>query len=103
MAEFLPFLRDGLTHECEDSVSELLLTWVVAIIGNVLMQDGSKPLNRIKIGAVEPQLDQMDTTSYLAQKRGDIRPFVAGGVVPDDMNDALAAFQSLRVAHHAAI
>ena len=75
-------------HECKDGVGELLLTWVVAIVGHVLMQDGPKPLNRIEMGAVGRQLDQMDTASCPCKKGSDIGPFVVGRVVPDDMNDA---------------
>lgn len=57
IVELRPFLRDGFTHECKDGVGELLLTWVVAIVGHVLMQDGPKPLNRIEMRAVGRQLD----------------------------------------------
>jgi hypothetical protein len=45
VAESLIFLRDGLTHECKDGVGELLLTWVVAVVGNVWMQDCPKTFN----------------------------------------------------------
>ena len=58
-------------------------------MGDVLMQDGPKPLNRIEVGAVGRQLDQMDTTSCPGKESPDIGPFVVGGIVPDDMNDAL--------------
>jgi hypothetical protein len=53
------------------------------------MQDGPKPLNRIEMGAVGRQLDQMDTASCPGKESSDIGPFVVGSVVPDDMNDAL--------------
>ena len=58
-------------------------------MGDVLMQDGPKPLDRIEMWAIGRQLDQMDTTSWPCKKSPDIGPFVVGGVVPDDMNDAL--------------
>jgi hypothetical protein len=64
------------------------LTWVVAIVGHVLMQDGPKPLNRIEMRAVRRQLDQMDTASCPGEEGSDIGTFVVGSVVPDDMNDA---------------
>ena len=89
VAEFCPFLRDGFTHKCKDGVGELLLTWVVAVVGNVLMQDSPKPLNRIEMRAIGWQLDQMDTASCLGEEGSDIGSFVVGSVVPDDMNDAL--------------
>ena len=53
------------------------------------MQDGPKPLDRIEMGAVGRQLNQMDTAGCPGQKSPDIGPFVVGGIVPDDMNDAL--------------
>ena len=95
VAEFLPFLRDGLTHECEDCIGELLLTLVVAIVGDVLAQDSPKPLNRIEVGTVGWLLDQMDTASCPGKERPDIGTFVVCGVVPDDMNDALAGVAGL--------
>ena len=58
-------------------------------MGHVLMQDGPKPLNRIEMRAVGRQLDQMDAASCPGEEGSDIGPFVAGSVVPDDMNDAL--------------
>ena len=45
VAEVFPILRDGFTHEREDCIGELLLSLVVAIVGDVLMQDGPKLLN----------------------------------------------------------
>ena len=53
------------------------------------MQDGPKPLNRIEMGAVGRQLDQMDMASCPGEKGPDVGPFVVGSVVLDDMNDAL--------------
>jgi len=53
------------------------------------MQNGPKPLNRIEVGAVGRQLDQVDTTSCPGEEGSDIRPFVVGSVVPNDMNNAL--------------
>ena len=58
-------------------------------MGYVLMQDGPKPLDRIEMGAVWWQLDQMDTAGCPGQKSPDIGPFVVGGIVPDDEKDAL--------------
>jgi len=52
VAESLPFLRDGFPHEFKDVVGELLLTWVVAVVGHVLVQKSPKPLNWIEMGAV---------------------------------------------------
>jgi len=82
-------LRDGFTHECQDGVGELLLTLVVAIVGDVLMQGRPKPLNRIEVGTVGWQLDQMDAACCLGREGPDIGAFVVGGIVPDVMNDAL--------------
>ena len=76
-------------HECQDGVGELLLTWVVAIVGDVLMQEGPKLLNRIEMGAVGWQLDQMDTASCPGEEIPEIGAFMGSGIVPDDMNDAL--------------
>ena len=53
-------MRDGFAHECEDGVGALFLIWVVSIMGHILMQDGPKPLDRIEMGAVGRQLNQMD-------------------------------------------
>ena len=39
-------------HECKDGVGELLLTWIVAIVGNVLIQDGPRPLYYYRAGHV---------------------------------------------------
>ena len=39
--------------------------------------------------AIGRQLDQVDTAGCPGKESPDIGPFVAGGVVPDDMNDAL--------------
>jgi len=43
----------------------------------------------LRLGAVGRQLDQVDTASRSRPKSPDFQPFVVGGVVPDDMNDAL--------------
>ena len=61
------------------------------------MQDGPKPLNRIEMGAVGRQLDQMDTASCPGEKGPDIGALVIGGVVPDDMNDALFGVAGLNL------
>ena len=47
------------------------------------------PRWRVEMGAVGRQLDQMDTAGCPCKKSPDIGPFMVGGVVPDDMNDAL--------------
>ena len=51
------------------------------------MQDGPKPLNRIEMGAVWRQLDQMDTASCPSEEGSDIGTFVVGSVVPDHVDD----------------
>jgi hypothetical protein len=38
VAEVFPLPGDGLTHECKNCIGELLLTWVVAIMGDELMR-----------------------------------------------------------------
>jgi len=83
-------------------------------MGDVLVQDGPKPLDhcphssratqrlpgngtvhvymherRIEVWAIRRQLDQIDTTSWPGKKSPDIGVFVVGGIVSDDMNDAL--------------
>jgi hypothetical protein len=40
-------------------------------------------------GASRRQLDEVDAAVWSGKKSPDIWPFVIGGVVPDDMNDAL--------------
>jgi hypothetical protein len=50
--KFFHFRGYGLTHESEDSVGELLLTSIVSIVGDVLVQDGPKSLNRIEMWAI---------------------------------------------------
>jgi hypothetical protein len=57
------FLGDGFTHEYQDGVGKLILTWVVLIVGDLVMQNCPKSLDRIKRGAVGRQLDQMDMAS----------------------------------------
>jgi len=69
--------------------SEWLQPALVAIVGDVSMQNGPKPLNRIEVGTVGRQLDQMDAASCPGKKSPDIGPFVVSGVAPDDMNNAL--------------
>ncbi len=64
-------------------------------LGNVLMQDSPKLLNRIEMRAVGRQLDQMDTASCPGEECSDIGPFVVGSAVPDDMNDALIGVKLL--------
>ncbi|SUZ34145.1 hypothetical protein ROE7235_03928 [Roseibaca ekhonensis] len=39
--------------------------------------------------AIGRQLDQMDTAGCPRKKSSDIRSFMVGGVVPDDVNDTL--------------
>ena len=58
-------------------------------MGDILVQDRPKPLNRIEMWAIGWQLDQMDTTSWPGKKSPDVWSFMVGGVVPDHMNDAL--------------
>ena len=89
VAEVFPFLRDGYTHGCQDGVGEVFLTLVVAIVGDVLVQDRPKPLHRIEVRVIRRQLDQMDTTSRPGRRSPDIGTFVVGGIVPNDMNDPL--------------
>ncbi len=59
------------------------------------MQESPKLLNRIEMRAVGRQLYQMDTASCPGEECSDIEPFVAGSVVPDDMNDALIGVKLL--------
>ena len=42
-----------------------------------------------EVGAKGRQLDQVDTAGRPCQEGSDIGPFVLGGSVPDDINDAL--------------
>ena len=72
----------------------MLLTCLVAIMGHVLVQNGPKSLNRIEVGEVGRQLDQMDTAGCPGEKGPDIGALFIGGVVPDDINDALIGFRS---------
>ena len=65
------------------------MTSIVAIVGDVLVQNGPKSLNRIEMWAIWRQLDQVDTAASSCQKSPDIRPFVVGGIVPDHVYDAL--------------
>ncbi len=45
----------------------------------------AKPLNRIEMGAVGQQLDQMDTASCPGKEGSDIGPFVVGRFQPMKM------------------
>ena len=67
----------------------------MAIMGDVLMQDGPKPLDRVQVWAIGRQLDQVDATLRPRQKRSHIGPFVAGGIVPDDMDEAFVGVARL--------
>jgi len=44
-------MRDGFAHEWTNGVGELFLIWAVSIMGHLWMQDSSKPLDRMKMGA----------------------------------------------------
>ena len=59
------------------------------IVCRVLVHDRPKPFDRVQVRAVRGQLDKMDTTILPCGKLSDIRPFVIGGIVPDDMDQAL--------------
>ena len=65
------------------------MTSIIAIVGDVLVQNGPKSLNRVEMWAIGRQLDLVDTAGWSCQKSPDIRPFVVGGIVPNHMNDAL--------------
>ena len=59
-------------------------------MGDILVQNRPKTFNWIEMWAIGRQLDQVDTAGCPCKKSPDIGPFVVGGVVPDDMNEALA-------------
>ena len=47
------------------------------------------------MGTVRRQLDKMDAAFRLGEKSPDIRAFVAGGIVPDDVDQALVGVARL--------
>ena len=61
----------------------------MSIVCRVLVHDRPKPFDRVQVRAVRGQLDKMDTTILPCEKLCDIRPFVIGGVVPENMDQAL--------------
>ena len=64
-------------------------------MGDVLVHDGPEPLDGIEMGAIGRQLDQMNAAIFVRQERSDIGAFVARGVLPDDMDDALVGVARL--------
>ena len=48
-----------------------------------------KLFDQVQVRAVRGQLDKMDTTILPCEKLSDIRPFVIGGIVPDDIGSML--------------
>ena len=61
----------------------------MSIVFHVLVHDSPKPFDRVQVRAVRRQLDKMDTTIWPREEFSDIRPFVIGGIVPDDMDQSL--------------
>ena len=61
----------------------------MSIVCHVLVHDSPKPFDRVQVRAVRGQLDKIDTTILPCEKLSDIWPFVIGGIVPDDMDQAL--------------
>lgn len=67
-------------------------------MGNFLLQDCPKPLNRIESGAVKLLLVQIDAASLPREEGKDIVLFVACSVASDDMNNASIKAAFLEVA-----
>ena len=51
----------------------------------------------IEVRAIRRQLDEVDAAVWSGKESPDIWPFVIGGVVPDDMNDALFGVAGLNL------
>ena len=61
----------------------------MSIVCHVLVHNRPKPFDRVQVRAVRGQRDKMDATILPCEKLSDIRPFVIGGIVPDDMDQSL--------------
>ena len=59
-----PLFWDNLLHKVQDCVGEVVLRWIVPIMGDMAVHDGPKPLNRIEMRAIGRQLDQMNATVF---------------------------------------
>ena len=59
------------------------------IVCRVLVHYRPKPFDRVQVRAVRGQLDKMDTSILPCGKLSDIRPFVIGDIVPDDIDPSL--------------
>ena len=64
------------SHKGQDCVGEVLLRWIVPIMGDVTVHDGPEPLDGIEVWAIGRQLDQMNATVFARQERSDIGAFV---------------------------
>ena len=49
-------------------------------MGDVLMQDGTKPLDRVEMWVIGRKLDQMDTAGYPGHKGPEIGPFMVSAL-----------------------
>ena len=67
----------------------------MAIVRDTLVHDSPEPLDRVQMRAVWWKLDQMDAAVWPCEESPDIWSFVVGGVVPDDMDDALVRIARL--------
>ena len=57
-------------------------------MSHVPVHDSPEPLDRVEMRAIGRQLDKMDAAVCSGQKGSDIRPFVVGRIIPNNVNDA---------------
>ncbi len=81
-----PFFGDCLSEKRHHRSGKLPRRWIMAVVGDVLVHHRPKPLDRVQMRTIRRQRDQVDPAVGTGEESTHLRPFVIGGVVPDDVN-----------------
>ena len=85
--EGFPLIWDGFAQEPEDRIGELFLGWVMSVVRHMLVDGRRQSFDGVDVRAIRRRLNEVNSAVRPCEECLDIRSFMTGGVIPDDMDD----------------